>query len=461
MKTTTKYLILIFISVILLLISTAPLSAANTPIGKVIDIEGLVKSTNEANIETQLTIGSDVFLMDRIITETNSKIGVGFNDGSYVAVGPDSNLIFDTFIYKPKGKNNRFNFTALKGIFLVIAGKISKTGNNYTATTPTAVLGVRGTAFGIICNPSEQIVKQFNDLKEGDEGLTLSSDSFYSINFAGDTNISNQNGSVELKGPCPACIVEPADKEKLAFFDPLNTPNPVMSDSGLPLFPNTLPENPILAYHHEGFPKNGSAPQILQTYIMARQFAVLYYVIFQSFPRAMSPFLTYYLQARFRANMSIILFRIAIGGLGAGGCGKPCFLSDTKVLMHDGSYRSISKLKEGQMVQTLNRDTGIIEKKPIVKLYEFEVDEYVLINGSLKPTPGHPFLMASSKEVWKKAADLKPGDRVVSNGKEILIESVESVKPKKKVKTYNFQVSDSKNYIVSDDKNNYVVHNGL
>jgi hypothetical protein len=82
-----------------------------------------------------------------------------------------------------------------------------------------------------------------------------------------------------------------------------------------------------------------------------------------------------------------------------------------------------------------------------------------LINGELKATARHEFLMAESGNLWKKASDLQPGDKVRSLEGQILIKSVEKLQEKSD--SYNFQVADTKAYIVTGGENLYVVHNGL
>jgi hypothetical protein len=139
--------------------------------------------------------------------------------------------------------------------------------------------------------------------------------------------------------------------------------------------------------------------------------------------------------------------------------GASCFGSDTKVLMADGGLREISNIKDGELVKSYDIERDIAENRRVTKTYTFRTNGYYLINGELKATARHEFLMAESGNLWKKASDLQPGDKVRSLEGQILIKSVEKLQEKSD--SYNFQVADTKAYIVTGGENLYVVHNGL
>jgi len=142
----------------------------------------------------------------------------------------------------------------------------------------------------------------------------------------------------------------------------------------------------------------------------------------------------------------------------AGGNGNGCILPGTKVLMADGSYRDISGLKVGDMVRSYNIKEGRIAIKRITEKSTNKSVQHYVINGSLRVTAGHPFLIPGPVEVWKKTSELCVGDKVKSSGGDVTIRSIEKVAEKSTV--YNFRVADSHNYFVSDGVTNYLVRNG-
>jgi hypothetical protein len=139
--------------------------------------------------------------------------------------------------------------------------------------------------------------------------------------------------------------------------------------------------------------------------------------------------------------------------------GDGCFDPETQVLLADGSLKNISRIGVGDRVKSFNVETGVMENKAVTRSYVFATKGYFMINDELKATAKHKFLMAGSGPVWKKAAELKIGDRVKSTAGEIVIESVEEIR--EKAEAHNFLVVDTKAYVVVAGENKYVVHNGL
>ena len=138
-----------------------------------------------------------------------------------------------------------------------------------------------------------------------------------------------------------------------------------------------------------------------------------------------------------------------------GGCLDP----GTRVVMAGGGLREISRIQDGEMVKSYNIERGVVEDRKVTKTYLFKTKGYYLINGELKATSKHRFLMAGPGSQWKEASELQIGDRVQSMDGQILIRSIELLK--EEGTAHNFQVADTKAYIVKGGENFYVVHNGL
>lgn len=143
----------------------------------------------------------------------------------------------------------------------------------------------------------------------------------------------------------------------------------------------------------------------------------------------------------------------------SGGDGEGCFQADTMVLLADGCAREISKIKVGEMVKSYNVEKNVIEDKEVEELYTFATEGYYVINGSLKATAKHPFLIAGEGETWKKASELEIGDQIQSTDSIVTVRSIEFVKEDDVA--YNFLLKDNKAYIVSSGDKYYIVHNGL
>ena len=132
--------------------------------------------------------------------------------------------------------------------------------------------------------------------------------------------------------------------------------------------------------------------------------------------------------------------------------GPSCFLSETKILMADSSYKNIEDVKEGDYVASYDFETkglvGSLVKKKFVHDYD---GEYLIINGRLKVTPNHPLFV---DEQWKKAGEVKVGDKLFGkDGDEVEVVSVRTERGKLKV--YNLEISGVNNYFAE----NVLVHN--
>lgn len=130
-----------------------------------------------------------------------------------------------------------------------------------------------------------------------------------------------------------------------------------------------------------------------------------------------------------------------------------CFLEDSKILMSDGSLKNIQNVNVGDSVLTFSEDKIGIEQKAIIQgLQEFFVKEYLIVNDELKITPNH---QVYSNGEFKSIYLVEIGDKMIKDGKEILVEKVENVTLESPIKVYNFTVSPFHTYIVDG----YFVHN--
>jgi len=89
-----------------------------------------------------------IFPGDSIQTGTNSSVGLVFEDDTVVALGPDSEIIIEDFLFNPVNKELSFIVKMIHGTFSFITGQIAKLApKKVFFATPDATLGVRGTKF--------------------------------------------------------------------------------------------------------------------------------------------------------------------------------------------------------------------------------------------------------------------------------------------------------------------------
>ncbi len=85
---------------------------------------------------------------DSIQTGVSSSVGLIFEDDTVVALGPNSKIAIESFLFKPAEKQLSFIIRMVQGTFSFISGQIAKLApKKVVLQTPDATLGVRGTKF--------------------------------------------------------------------------------------------------------------------------------------------------------------------------------------------------------------------------------------------------------------------------------------------------------------------------
>ena len=93
--------------------------------------------------EHLLKIGVEVVGNERVITTKDGRAQLLFLDHSALTVGPNSNLVLDKFVYDPDAGVGELAFSATKGIFRLVGGRISKK-TPVTIKTFSGTIGIRG-----------------------------------------------------------------------------------------------------------------------------------------------------------------------------------------------------------------------------------------------------------------------------------------------------------------------------
>ena len=135
-------------SLIVILLVLPQLSYAKA-IGNVVLQEG-VTSVEREGAESSLVLDSDILYMDTVKTG-KGEIGITFVDDTNVAVSSQSSLIIDDFVYDPNSaKSSKLVLNVALGTVRYASGNIAKLNKqNVDIRTPTARIGVRGTAFSM------------------------------------------------------------------------------------------------------------------------------------------------------------------------------------------------------------------------------------------------------------------------------------------------------------------------
>jgi hypothetical protein len=94
------------------------------------------------------SVGMAVEPADVILTGEGASAGLGFSDSSRLSLGPRSRLVLDRYVFDSTTHEGQFNATLGRGKLAVVSGKIAKHKTDaMTVSTPSSILGVRGTEF--------------------------------------------------------------------------------------------------------------------------------------------------------------------------------------------------------------------------------------------------------------------------------------------------------------------------
>jgi hypothetical protein len=116
------------------------------PIGKAVAVETQIVA-GAPGAEKPLEVGGVVFADDRVVTNEDGVGQIQFVDNTRLVIGPGSTLTLDRFVYDPSRKKTDILIGFGRGSFRFITGKGTHKG--YEIDTPTATIGVRGTAFDV------------------------------------------------------------------------------------------------------------------------------------------------------------------------------------------------------------------------------------------------------------------------------------------------------------------------
>jgi len=123
--------------------------AAADPIGRVETATGEIKVIRADGTEESLSQGDSIFLGDILETGSDGAVGITLADESTFSLGEDGRVTMDDMIYDPGGQEGSLGVSILQGAFTFVSGQIAKTDPNaMEITTPTATIGIRGTAGG-------------------------------------------------------------------------------------------------------------------------------------------------------------------------------------------------------------------------------------------------------------------------------------------------------------------------
>lgn len=116
------------------------------PIGTVDVVAGRVVVVRADGTREQVNEGMAVYQGDTLETGGNGAVGVVFLDSSTFSLGEKGQMVMDEMVYDAGAQEGSAAINVVQGVFTFVSGEIAKTGiDAMTISTPTAVIGIRGT----------------------------------------------------------------------------------------------------------------------------------------------------------------------------------------------------------------------------------------------------------------------------------------------------------------------------
>lgn len=121
--------------------------AADEAAGMVKNLKGTV-SVERGGKLVAVTEGMEVFASDKLRTGDDSAVGITLKDNTLLSAGPNTVLALSRFAFNATTHEGVMDASVRKGTVAVVTGKLAKQNpDSVRFTTPTTVLGVRGTEF--------------------------------------------------------------------------------------------------------------------------------------------------------------------------------------------------------------------------------------------------------------------------------------------------------------------------
>jgi hypothetical protein len=106
------------------------------------------------NARVAAIVGGPIRSADRIQTGANGAAAVTLNDGTIISIGPNSVVNLSAFQFNVTTNEGILLVDLLRGTLRMVSGMIAKISPDAVkVTTPTSVIGVRGTDFVVEANP--------------------------------------------------------------------------------------------------------------------------------------------------------------------------------------------------------------------------------------------------------------------------------------------------------------------
>jgi hypothetical protein len=135
-------------------------------VGRLTQVEGRVDLLKGGNLPAvPVKVDDTVAAKDVIRTKSLSKAQITFIDNSTLTISPESRIAIEEYMIDSAQGKRRAVLEIFQGLALAVVNKIIKAEEpDFVVKTHTAIMGVRGTEFGIRILPNSSTIMNFKGL---------------------------------------------------------------------------------------------------------------------------------------------------------------------------------------------------------------------------------------------------------------------------------------------------------
>jgi FecR protein len=203
-------------------------------VGHVTLMEGRVDLLKGGNLPAiAVKVGDTVEPGDVIRTKSLSKAQITFIDDSTLTLSPEARLAIEDFKFEPSQGKRRAVLEVFQGLALAVVNKILKAEEpDFVVKTQTAIVGVRGTEFGIRIQPNSSTILNFSGRVQVGNILPAVSRRFlkaFKVAYAWNSGssqwvfLNDMQGTTVARNMPPTAPFTLTPEDRLLFMRQLNT----------------------------------------------------------------------------------------------------------------------------------------------------------------------------------------------------------------------------------------------
>lgn len=140
---------------VVLLSHAPPVRGGEQPVGRVAQQQGEAQVVREGAARRPLAVGGEILLRDRVLTGGDGRVGIEFADGSFLAIGSDSEVLVANYALGRDGRRLNALLSLLSGLVRAV---VADQGGSFDITSRAAVASARSTAWLMEAGPGAAAV---------------------------------------------------------------------------------------------------------------------------------------------------------------------------------------------------------------------------------------------------------------------------------------------------------------